>query len=104
MGWRSGLEDYLAGCPPGVPADPFVWHVQAPEQEPNMELYHHTSETTSLAGLYLTGRFGGLNPPRKFLTPPAAIKKRKGVDFLRTYALARSLTSIAKTSTPPNEI
>ena len=40
-------------------------------------------------------------PPRKFRTPPAAIKKRKGVDFLCTYALARSSTSIAKTSTPP---
>jgi len=100
MRWRSGLEDYLAGCPSDVPADQFVWYVQAPEQEPKTELYHHTSETTSLAGLYLTGRFGGLNPPRKFLTPLLLLKKRKGVDFLCTYALARSLTSIAKTSTP----
>ena len=44
--------------------------------------------------------------PRTFLTTPADIKKTQGgVDFLCTYALARSSTSIAKTSTPPpNEI
>ena len=29
-------------------------------------------------GLYLTGGLGGLNPLRKFLTPPAAIKKTQG--------------------------
>jgi len=46
MRWRSGLEDYLAGRPSDVPADQFVWNVQAPEQEPNMELYRLTSETT----------------------------------------------------------
>ena len=39
-------------------------------------------------------------PPAKISDPPAAIKKRKGVDFLCIYALARSSTSIAKTSTP----
>jgi len=43
----------------------------------------------------------GVEPPAKISDPPAAIKKRKGVDFLCTYALARSSTSIAKTSTPP---
>ena len=43
----------------------------------------------------------GVEPPAKISDPPAAIKKRKGeVDFLCTYALARSSTSIAKTSTP----
>ena len=49
----------------------------------------------------MTGGVGGLNLPAKISDPPAAIKKRKGnVDFLFTYALARSSTSIAKTSTP----
>ena len=43
---------------------------------------------------------GGLNPPRKFLTPLLLLKNARGVDFLCTYALARSSTSIAKTSTP----
>ena len=44
----------------------------------------------------------GVEPPAKISDPPAAIKKtqRGGVDFLCTYALARSSTSIAKTSTP----
>ena len=41
-----------------------------------------------------------MNPPRKFLTPLLLLKKRKGVDFLCTCALARSSTSIAKTSPP----
>jgi len=51
------------------------------------------------------GGVRGLNPPRKFLTPLLLLKNAKGVDFLCTYALARSSTSIAKTSTPPpNEI
>jgi len=47
---------------------------------------------------------GGLNPPpAKISDPPLLLlKKRKGgVDFLCTYALARSSTSRAKTSTPP---
>jgi len=43
-------------------------------------------------------------PPRKFLTPLLLLKNARGIDFLCTYALARSSTSIAKTSTPPNEI
>ena len=43
---------------------------------------------------------GGLNPPRKFLTPLLLLKNARGVDFLCTYALAWSSTSIAKSSTP----
>jgi len=51
------------------------------------------------------GGVGGVEPPVKISDPPAAIKNNaRGVDFLCTYALARSSTSIAKTSTPPNEI
>ena len=42
-----------------------------------------------------------MNPPRKFLTPLLLLKNARGVDFLCIYALARSSTSIAKTSTPP---
>jgi len=48
------------------------------------DLLHALCQTTNLTlidrsvpGLYLSGG-GGLNPPRKFLTTPAAIKKRKG--------------------------
>jgi len=41
-----------------------------------------------------------VEPPAKISDPPAAIKKTQGGDFLCTYALARSSTSIAKTSTP----
>ena len=41
-----------------------------------------------------------MNPPRKFLTPLLLLKNARGVDFLCTYALARSSTSIGKTSTP----
>ena len=44
--------------------------------------------------------FDGGWTPRENFWPPAAIKKRKGVVYLCTYALARSSTSIAKTSTP----
>ena len=49
-------------------------------------------------------RVGRVEPPAKISDPPAAIKKRKGGRLSMTYALARSSTSIAKTSTPPNEI
>ena len=62
-----------------------------------------TGSSRPLPGLYLTG---GVEPPRKFLTPLLLLKNaRRGVDLLCTYALARSSTSIAKTATPPpNEI
>jgi len=53
------------------------------------------------SGLYLSGDWGVEPPTTKISDPPAAIKKRKGVDFLCTYALAWSSTSIAKTSTLP---
>jgi len=43
---------------------------------------------------------GGGEPPANISDPPAAIKNARGVDFLCTYALAQSSTSIAKTSTP----
>ena len=43
---------------------------------------------------------GGLNPPAKISDPLLLLKNARGVDFLCTYALARSSTSIAKTSTP----
>jgi len=43
-------------------------------------------------------RGGGVEPPRKFLTPLLLLKKRKGGATF--YALARSSTLIAKTSTP----
>ena len=58
-----------------------------------------TGSPRPLPGLYLTG--GGWTPPRKFLTPLLLLKNARGVDFLCTYALARSSTSIAKTSTSP---
>jgi len=57
--------------------------------------------TGGLGRAVFDGGCGVEPPPAKISDPPAAIKKRKGVDFLCTYALARSSTSIAKTSTPP---
>ena len=66
-------------------------------------LHHHRngrgSSSSSSQGCICRGGWG-VEPPAKSSDPPAAIKKRKGVDFLCTYALARSSTSIAKTSTP----
>jgi len=56
------------------------------------------------SGLYLTGGAEGVEPPAKISDPLLLLKNARGVDFLCTYALARSSTSIAKTSTPPNEI
>jgi len=42
----------------------------------------------------------GLNPPAKISDPLLLLKNARGVVYLCTYALARSSTSIAKTSTP----
>ena len=46
------------------------------------------------------GGWEGWTPRENFWPPCYYLKKRKGVDFLCTYALAGSSTSIAKTSTP----
>ena len=51
------------------------------------------------SGLYLTGGGLGVEPPANISDPPAAIKR--GIDFLCTYALAQSSTSIAKLRPPP---
>ena len=48
---------------------------------------------------------GGWTPCENFWPPPLLLlKNARGVVYLCTYALARSSTSIAKTSTPSNEI
>ena len=50
------------------------------------------------SGLYLTGGLG-VEPPAKISDPLLLLKR--GIDFLCTYALARSSTSIATIRPPP---
>ena len=47
---------------------------------------------------------GGLNPPRKFLTPPAAIKKRKGGRLSMYLCISTVVDFNSQNFDPPNEI
>ena len=50
------------------------------------------------------GGWGGVNPPRKFLTPPAAIKKRKGGRLSMYLCISTVVDLNSQNFDPPNEI